>query len=70
MLTAEERELAQRQAAGVTHAYLIRFSPALGALTPQDLRIAWQGRTFEVLQHLDPEGRRRRLEGLAKELAA
>lgn len=69
-LQGEEREVAQRIAAGVTHEYVTRYYAALAARSPKDLRLQHGGKTYEVGYQVDPEGRKRKLMGTAKEISA
>lgn len=69
-LAGEEQDLAQRIVAGVTHQFALRWARAIAAMTPQDLRIRWQGKTLEVHVLRDALGDHRELTGLAKEQPA
>jgi SPP1 family predicted phage head-tail adaptor len=69
-MSGAEQEVAQKIVAGVTHQYVTRWYASLAAKTPKDLRIEDGSRTFEVGYQVDPEGRRRMLRGMAKEIAA
>lgn len=69
-MSGAELETAQRLTAGVTHAFRMRYSRQLAGRTPQDLRLWWSRRMFEVQSLREAEGQHRELEGECKEQPA